>query len=107
MADLLTVNEAAELLRVAPITVRRHIAAGRLPAVKVGNRVRVRKEALDQLLCPIDLQAPRRPGARGTVFTKDDPLFDIIGIARSPDGATDVSTNKLKYLAEAYLPKQE
>ena len=40
---LLTVQEVAQRLRVHPITVRRHIKAGRLRAVRVGRSVRVRR----------------------------------------------------------------
>jgi excisionase family DNA binding protein len=41
--QLLTVREVAERLRLHPITVRRHIASGRLPAVRIGRAVRVRE----------------------------------------------------------------
>ncbi|MBI4506621.1 MAG: hypothetical protein HY691_13885 [Chloroflexi bacterium] len=45
----------------------------------------------------------RRPGVpRGKPFTMSDPLWTIVGIGRS-EGPTDVSANKHKYLAEAYL----
>jgi len=37
--------------------------------------------------------------------SKDDPLWNIVGIGRS-DGPGDVSENKYKYLAEAYLSDQ-
>jgi excisionase family DNA binding protein len=39
----LTVKEVAERLRLHPITVRRLIASGRLPAVRIGRAVRVRE----------------------------------------------------------------
>lgn len=51
--DLLTVQEAAAILKVHPETVRRHIASGRLPAVRVGRCVRVPQEALEALAIPI------------------------------------------------------
>ncbi len=47
---LLTVPEVAERLRVHPITVRRHIKAGRLRAVRIGRAVRVREADLAVLL---------------------------------------------------------
>ena len=47
---LLTVNDVAERLRVHPITVRRHIKAGDLPAVRVGRAVRVREVDLEEYL---------------------------------------------------------
>ena len=53
MMDLLTVDETAKLLKVAPVTVRRYIAAGRLPAVRVGRSVRVRRESVGALLKPV------------------------------------------------------
>ena len=42
---------------------------------------------------------------KGKVMTKDDPLFGLIGIGRSGKG--DISENKHKYLAEAYLHPSE
>jgi excisionase family DNA binding protein len=109
--ELLTVDETARLLKVTQITVRRFIAEGRLPAVRVGRAVRVRREALDQLLKPVEPQPngrPARPGVRGRRFTRNDALFNIVGIADDPSDPTpDVSENKLKYLAEAYTAHSE
>jgi excisionase family DNA binding protein len=48
--ELLTIQETARMLKVNPITIRRYIESGRLPAVRVGRGVRVRKEAVDQLI---------------------------------------------------------
>ena len=48
--ELLTVAEVAERLRVHPITVRRHIKAGRLRAVRFGRSVRVRASDLESYL---------------------------------------------------------
>lgn len=44
---MLTVTEVAERLHVHPITVRRLIKAGKLPAVRVGRAVRVRASEVD------------------------------------------------------------
>lgn len=51
--DLLTVNETAAILKINPETVRRHIASGRLPTVRIGRRVRVRRDALETLAIPM------------------------------------------------------
>ncbi|MGI8549861.1 MAG: helix-turn-helix domain-containing protein [Dehalococcoidia bacterium] len=51
--DVLTVQETAGMLKINPETVRRHIAAGRLPAVRIGRRVRTYKEDVEALATPI------------------------------------------------------
>lgn len=56
--ELLTVQETAQILKVAPITVRRYIASGRLAAVKIGRGVRVRREAIEGLLTPVAVRPP-------------------------------------------------
>jgi len=49
MTDFLSVNEAAEKLRVQPRTVRDYIHAGRLRAARIGKQYRIRVEDLDIL----------------------------------------------------------
>lgn len=49
---LLTMREAAERARLHPETIRRMIADGRLPGVKVAGRWRVRPADLGALLEP-------------------------------------------------------
>ncbi len=55
--DLLTPNEAAELLRIRPRTVRAWIRSGRLPAMRTdpgrGGRLLVRRSDLLALLQPV------------------------------------------------------
>ena len=80
--ELLTVEETAKMLKVAPITVRRYIQSGRLPAVKVGRGVRLRREAVEALLTPIGPSL----GARnilppGEPTSDDDPLWHIMDAA--------------------------
>ncbi len=47
---LLTVHEAAAEARLSLRTMRRHIAAGRLPVVRLGARVLIDRAALDSWL---------------------------------------------------------
>jgi excisionase family DNA binding protein len=56
MPEYLTVREVAAMYKVNEITVRRHIRSGKLRAVKVGGRVRVRKEDADALAQPTRAQ---------------------------------------------------
>jgi hypothetical protein len=56
----------------------------------------------DDLIGPEDLLRIGKP------FTFDDPLWNIVGMADSgPEGPTDVSRNKHKYLADAYADLHE
>jgi excisionase family DNA binding protein len=105
--ELLTVQETARMLKVNPITVRRFIADGRLPAIRVGRGVRVRKDAVEQLATPVVPKA-QRAGAvpKGKRTSADDPLWNIVGIGESAE-PTDIAAHKLEYLADAYAPKAE
>src|SRR4051794_4450368 len=105
--ELLTVEETAAMLRVSKVTVRRFIADGRLPAVKVGRAVRVEKADAERVAQPATPKAPMsRPTSRkyrGTQANAVAALRKLVGIAGyDPNAPTDVSENKYKYLAEAY-----
>lgn len=100
--ELLTIQEVAQMMRVSPITIRRRIKEGDLSAVRVGRRIRVPKNAVDKLPKPIKSKTTRQALIKGRPLTFDDPLWKLVGIARS-GGPGDVSENKHKYLAEAYL----
>jgi excisionase family DNA binding protein len=50
LPHLLSVSEAAEILRLSPRTVRRLIDDGRLSVVRFGRAVRIRPEALTALI---------------------------------------------------------
>lgn len=85
--DLLTVDETAQMLKVNSITVRRFIASGRLPAVRVGRRVRVRREEIEALLVPVALnEPPLLDSSKPYTFVPAPPeevtrrkaLFDVI-----------------------------
>jgi hypothetical protein len=52
--------------------------------------------------------ANRRTGRTrkgGTAFRRDDALWSIVGLVDDDEGPTDVSSNKHRYLEEAYTPK--
>jgi hypothetical protein len=53
MPEYLSVREVAQVYKVDELTVRRHIRTGKLRAVKVGGRVRVRKDDLERFEKPI------------------------------------------------------
>ena len=83
--ELLTVDEVAKLLRISSISVRRYVAAGSLPAVRVGRSVRIDKAAVEQFAT----QVPRHASAEGHIFTFDSPLWDLVAIVE--DGPTDLA----------------
>lgn len=49
-SDLLTVAEAAAILRLHPVTVQRLLRRGELPGVRVGRQWRIRRTDLDDRL---------------------------------------------------------
>jgi len=99
--QLLTIQEVAQTMRVNPITVRRHIKAGNLEAVRVGRRIRVKKESVNKFIKPIVPKTQHlRQILRGKPTSADDPLWKIVGMASSAK-PTDAS-KKHEYLADAY-----
>ena len=55
--DLLTVKEAAALLKVSTVTIKRYLKSGRLPGYQVGPRaIRIRAQDLAHLLRPTQTQ---------------------------------------------------
>src|SRR6185312_8650195 len=102
--DLLTIAETARELKVAPITIRRYIDSGRLPAVRVGRGIRVRREAVERFVTDVAPQSSREPSVQRP-FTLTDPLWEVVGIGHS-DEPTHIAEHKDDYLAEAYAPKR-
>lgn len=93
--EFLTVKETAQLLRVSPITVRRYIASGQLAADRVGRGIRIRREAIEEFVTPVEADV-----LLGKPFTFDDPLWSIVGIGESED-SNDVASNRYEYVADA------
>jgi hypothetical protein len=87
-------SDGPDLLRVVD-----EVAATRRPR-------RLQRDGRDVVtINPAPPQAPA--GRRVAVFTRNDALWDIVGLIDDADGPTDVSSNKQQYLAEAYSPKRQ
>lgn len=58
---------------------------------------------------PVAVLTPAPRTKRKTRVRPDgvQSLRNLVGLGADRDGATDVSSNKYKYLVEAYLPKKE
>jgi excisionase family DNA binding protein len=97
--DLLTVREAAALLKVNPMTVRRYIAAGKLRAVRIGRGIRISRSALDDLATPVQPPPRQRPRRKVRRLSFEDPLWDIVGSAT--DALPTDASRKHEYLDEA------
>jgi excisionase family DNA binding protein len=65
--DYVTVQDAAERLRIHPESVRRLIRAGRIPAKKFGNAWLVARDELEQFATGYD----KRPGNKAMLFKLD------------------------------------
>ena len=64
MDDLLTVKEAAELLKLTPMTVYRAVEEGRLQHLRFGRTIRIPREALNSFLKTPEPTAPKPANPR-------------------------------------------
>ena len=71
-ARLLTIADAAELLRVAPATVRSLVKGGGLPASRVGQQLRIRRESLEEWLAANEVPAVGRGSRAGNGAAPDE-----------------------------------
>ncbi len=80
----LTVAEVAELLKLNQQTVRNWIAQGKLPALRVGRRVRIRRSDLERVLDESEIAAAgsgnREAGPSAEDFWGGEP----VGVAEPP-----------------------
>lgn len=86
MEQLFNINQAAFILKIHHLTVRRYIKEGRLKAVKVGGNIRIKESALMEFnkdftpYTRINTQLPpRRKVTTAKTFTNSDPLFRLRG----------------------------
>lgn len=83
MDTLLNVNQAAYVLKVHPLTVRRYIKEGKLHAVKAGGAVRIREHDLSDFTKDVVI-GEGEPSRKKRVFlppvkpfSSDDPLLRL------------------------------
>ena len=85
--NLFNVNQAAFILKVHPLTVRRYIKEGKLKAVRVGGSVRIKEsdlQSFNQDFTPYERKESTSPfkvnkTPKSSPFTMDDPLLRLKG----------------------------
>ncbi len=91
-ASLLTVREAAERLGVGPVAVRRHVASGRLPAVKRGR---------DWWLQERDVQRMARQRDPGGRPLSPAMAWAVLLLASGEDAAAESIAGRERYRSRA------
>ena len=85
MENLFNVKQAAFILKVHPLTIRRYVKEGRLKAIRVGGNVRIKEKDLQEFnkdFTPRE-QTPKSPFRIKTFvvknFNNDDPFLRLKG----------------------------
>ncbi len=83
MENLLNVRQAAYILKVHPLTIRRYIKDGKLKAVRAGGNVRIKESQLldfnkDFYSTPSRKQTVKKI-IPAKVFNLEDPIFRLKG----------------------------
>jgi len=90
MDNLFSVKQAAYILKVHPLTVRRYIKEERLKAVKIGGNIRIKESSLAEFnkeFTPNKQILKSLPSRKTTFksFNEIDPLFQLQGKGASLD----------------------
>lgn len=93
MENLFNINQAAFILKVHPLTVRRYIKEGVLKAIKIGGNIRIKESHLQEFSRDFtprqatNLVSPFRRITTPTAkkFTTADPLLKMQGRAATVD----------------------
>jgi hypothetical protein len=106
--SLREVNQMAKELEYIDITDRPELVQIVQQAQRANKSVMLRQDSKDVAILRLVKRAAKRRVLRGRPTSADDPIWNIVGMAAGPDdGVTDVSENKLKYLADAYADLHE
>ena len=82
MEKLYTTEQAAQVLQVSVITIRRYIKQGNLKAYKAGGNVRISQNDLKlftQNFTPKPKKVKIKLSASSSIFTYTDPLLNLKG----------------------------
>lgn len=85
MENYFNVNQAAFIIKVHPLTIRRYIREGRLKAVKAGGNIRIKESELHSFnkdFAPNESAQSSSPFKKlrsSKIFTASDPLFRLEG----------------------------
>lgn len=71
MSDMLSIQEIAELTGLHEVTIRRYVRSGKLEAVRIGRRIRVRRAALDRLLKAVQPDVTSETAAEDTRYLNE------------------------------------
>lgn len=93
--ELYTVNEAAQRLKVHPITIRRHIKSGELRAVRAGRSLRIRASALEAFLQPEEPLVQERRALTAEERTRRNRLIEETLARRDRMPPLGISTAEL------------
>lgn len=93
MENLFNVNQAAFVLKVHPLTIRRYIKEGKLKAIKVGGNIRIKETQLHELNKDYSPQKNegqiyRRKITPAKIFSTADPFLRLSGRGAHIDFST-------------------
>lgn len=83
MENLFNVNQAAFILKVHPLTIRRYIKEGRLKAIRAGGNIRIKESVLQEFNKEFSPTPKETIGGiklkTSKTFTENDPLLRLKG----------------------------
>ena len=68
--DLLTPAQVAEMLKVSAASVRCWIHHGKLPAIRVGGRLRIHRADVEAMLTPVETVLVERPESKREIAAR-------------------------------------
>ena len=91
MAELLSIQEVAQITGLHEITIRRYVRSGELEAVRIGRRIRVRREAVDRLMKPMRPEPEPGFAPQGELPLKERAVaYDVVPQGRAGETIPEV-----------------